>query len=156
MTVSERTSIQELIRRYKVRWELFPAVTFVNHKKHQYGFELGLAGTCQRAEWSPPVTCRSKIYNAPSSIASSVLPQQPRATAFHISPFDREIHYRDERGGRPDVLLAITLAHNSGSSPVDEYERRCLRERTQDLEALAVTASAPPRITSTPVWRPAS
>ncbi len=155
MTVSERTYIQELARRYQVQWELFPAVTFINHKKQQYGFELELAGTCQQAEWNPSGACRAKIYDALRCIASSVLPHEQRATVFQISPFDRAIHYCEERGSRPDVLLTITLAHACGGfAPVDECERRCLREITQGLEALGVVVSAPP-ITGTAVWRPA-
>jgi hypothetical protein len=134
----ETSSVEELVARYEVCWEVWPEYTFVGHEKRQIGFQLELSGTHGPCPEHPEPGCEEcqKAYSALRRIAENVL--QPEGDcAWQIEPYDQGIHFSRRHGNRPEVSLTIRILHGTGlQRPVDSIEIHCLNEAQQHLEKL--------------------
>ena len=131
--------LAELVRRFRVCWEVWPEYAFVEQERRQVGFALELYGTHEPWVEHPEAGCDEclRVFTALQTIAEGVLPQEHRPSRSDMGIYDQSIHYSPKRGNRPDVVLPIRITHREGfERPVDECERLCLKEIEQRLREL--------------------
>ena len=140
-TNSETSSLQELVHRHRVCWEVWPENVMADGKIRQIGFELELSGTHPPGVKNPNPGCHycKEVFGALLRIAYHVLPPNSgQPSQYNIDPYKQRITYSRRRGSRPDVSLTIHIVHRQGFGPVDECEQRCLGEMERQLAALGV------------------
>lgn len=140
MTIAEAevAVLAQLVRKYRVCWEVWPEYSSVQGAAKQTGFELELIGTHPPSvgHMSPGcVECRL-VFSALVDIAEAIIPTDRRDSEYPIDGFDQSLRYAPERNNRPDVTLKIRIQHRSGFGPVDDCERRCLLEMEERLRQL--------------------
>ena len=131
--------LTEMVKRFRVCWEVGPEYTIVRHEKRQNGFALELSGTHASGAEHPTPGCQScqEVFAALQAIAVHILPREERDSAFEIGPYDQAIHYSPAHRNRPEVTLTIRIHHRSEfDGPVDACEVRCLGEMKQRLAEL--------------------
>jgi len=132
--------IQELVRRHRVCWELWPEYHIDREgKRIQIGFELNLIGVHDHPERIIEPGCPEcvNIYEDLSRIAHWIIPKEERDTLYEIGVFDASIHYSSQRRFRPDVILTIKILHREGlDRPTDSREVQVLKEMEEKLEKL--------------------
>jgi hypothetical protein len=136
---ADESEIRELIKRYKVCWEVWPEWIVNNSHLDKMGFELELLGT--HAEGTEHVTpgCDAcvEVYKALWKVAKHVIPQGGNLpTEFEIEPYEPALRYASIRRNRPDVLLEMKIVHRVGLGPIDDCERHCLQLMQIRLDAL--------------------
>ena len=139
VTSSARTKseLAELVQRYQVCWEVWPEYFSVGPTMTKVGFELELSGSDKGITFNP--TCRecSQIHWALEAIASWILDQRDVELTLELRHRDQSISYSGARRNRPDVTLAISILHRSGSSdPVDLHEIHYLEKMKTQLRQL--------------------
>ena len=139
-TVENNTKLlADLVRQFRVCWEVSPEYAYVNQERRQVGFDLELYGTHEPWVEHPSPDCDHclRVFHALQTIAEGILPQEYRPSRSDLGIYDQAIHYDRKRGERPDVVLAIKITHREGyDRPVDECENRCLNEMKQHLREL--------------------
>lgn len=140
MTIAETelAGLAQLVKKYRVCWEVWPEYSSVHGSAKQTGFELELIGTHPPAVDHPTPGCNEcrLVFSALVDIAEAIIPKDRRDSQYPIDAFDQSIRYAPERSNRPDVTLKIKIQHRSGFGPVDECEKRCLREMEERLQQL--------------------
>lgn len=138
-TASDETAIRDLIQRYKICWEVWPEQIRTNAHLEQTGFELELLGTHPEGTGivSPGCDACVEVYEALRQVAAFILPDNTGLpTRYEIEPFEPALRYSSTRKNRPDVLLEIKIVHRQGFGPVDECEKKCVREMQTELDRL--------------------
>ena len=141
-TVQPIAFLQELVSRYRVCWDVWPAETVVDRKLQKIGFELELSGTHPPDVTNVSPGCHScrEVFNGLRQIAEHILPSKAdRPSEYVISNYEPSIRYSRSRGSRPDVSLTIQILHRQGFGPVDECEQRCLKAMEESLAALGIS-----------------
>lgn len=136
---TDEAEIRDLIKRYKICWEVWPEWIVNNSRLAKRGFELELLGTHVEGtdHISPGCEACVEVYDALRKLAGFIIPQgQNRPTFFEIEPFEPALRYASVRKNRPDVLLEIKIVHRSGLGPIDDCERHCLQLMQNRLHAL--------------------
>jgi len=131
--------LKELVRQFRVCWEVWPEHIAVAGQRRQVGFALELSGTHEPAVDHPTPGCLHcrKVFAALQVIAVYILPRDERQSMYDIEPFDSAIHYSPRRSNRLDVFLTIRIIHREHfDRPVDACEIRCLEEMKQRLQEL--------------------
>ncbi len=132
--------IQELIRRHKVCWEVWPEYHIDREgKRIQIGFELSLIGVHDHPEQIIEPGCPEcvNIYEDLRRIAHWIIPNEERDSLYEIGVFDASFHYSSQRRFRPDVILTIKILHREGfDRPTDSREVQVLKEMEEKLEKL--------------------
>ena len=129
----------DLVKRYRVCWEVWPEYLMVGGKQQQVGFELELSGTHEPGTGyvSPGCPNCRQIYSALLAIADWILPKEERPSRYEIGPYEQALRYSAIRGSRPDVTLSVKIVHRRGfDQPVDQCETRCLKEMKEHLSEL--------------------
>src|SRR5215471_17462746 len=87
--------LRELVRRFRVCWEVWPEYIFVGREKRQTGFVLELSGTHVPGVEHPTPGCRhcQEVFAALQFIAVHILPREIRDSSYEIGPYDQAIHY---------------------------------------------------------------
>ena len=136
-TIENHTKLAtDLVRQFRVCWEVCPEYAFVNQERRQVGFILELYGTHETWVEHPEAGCDEclRVFHALQTIAEDILPQEYRPSRSDLGIYDQAIHYDRKRAERPDVVLPIKITHREGyDRPVDECENRCLKEMKQRL-----------------------
>ncbi len=132
--------LQELVRRHKVCWEVWPEYHLDRDgKRIQIGFELNLIGTHGQPEKLIELGCLEcmKIYEDLRRIAHWIIPKEERDNLYEIEVFDASIRYSSQRRFRPEVILTIKILHREGfDRPTDSHEVQVLKEMEEKLEKL--------------------
>lgn len=130
----------QLVECYRVCWDVEPDYAATGGRVSQTGFELELIGTHARGvhDASPGCSHCREVLTALLEIAEWIIPRQPTASQYPITPHQRELRYDAARGNRPDVVLSIKVEHREGFGPVDDCERACLKEMEEKLSAIGV------------------
>ncbi|MBI2841485.1 MAG: hypothetical protein HYX75_24480 [Acidobacteria bacterium] len=77
------------------------------------------------------------VFRSLRNIANTVLPKEPRPSAWEVGYFQPAIHHSPVRDYRPDVTLMITIVDRDDfARPVDACEVRCLAEIQERLRIL--------------------
>ncbi len=132
-------ALTDLVRRYKVCWEVWPEYTVIGKRIQQVGFELELLGSAKDVEeFDPSCPESARIHAALEVIARSVLESDERVRV-QIDHNSQSLCYSPVRGNRADVVLSIKIFHQMGfENPVDESERNYLEKTKARLRQLRV------------------
>ena len=132
--------LQELVRRHKVCWEVWPEYHIDRDgKRIQIGFEFNLIGTHGHSGKIIEPGCPEcvNIYEDLRRIAHWIIPNEERDSLYEIGVFDASFHYSSQRRFRPDVILTIKILHREGfDRPTDSREVQVLKEMEEKLEKL--------------------
>jgi len=132
--------ITKWITEHKVCWELFPYFILVGDQTVEVGFELYLyAQHADSVRADPGCNECRKLYDRLQELAVLTLPQEHRPTRYEIEPFDSSFHIRPETKLKTEVQLKMLIIHREDFlRPVDNCERKCVKEIQQNLAALGV------------------
>lgn len=103
-------ALKDVVRRYEVCWETFAELAGTNHERKQIGFIVELYGTHDRTDVVPTAGCKHciPVLQALLAVADYVVPEEWRDSLDGVRAHSG-IEYARERGGRPDVVVAITM-----------------------------------------------
>ena len=141
-TDSSPEALKDLVRRFRVCYEVWPEFDMVEGHKRQIGLALELLGTHARDMEHPEagcVHCRT-VFSALRRIAEHILPSDHRPSRYEIGPYDQAIHQAHVRRDRADVSLTIRIFHREDfEKPLDECQTRCLSEMLRRLRDLGAS-----------------
>jgi hypothetical protein len=140
--------VKDLVRRFRVCWEMYPEQVMVKSEIRKVGFALELYGTHEPGTGHVDPGCDHcrKVQSALREIAGWILPREERPSMYDVSVDTQALSYSRERGNRPDVCVTIRILHRGDfEKPIDECEMRCLKEMQQALAEVGACKS---------VWRP--
>lgn len=143
--VLQSDQIKDLVRRFRVCWEVEPESTYVNHQLRKVGFSLQLFGTHPPGTEHVSPGCEHCIVvqTALKRIIHSILPKDERLSRYEVTIDSRSLSYSHERGDRPDVGAKIQILHRGAwDQPVDDCEERCLKDMEQALGELGACKGA--------------
>lgn len=130
--------LRELVRRHKVYWLTSPEHLLDKEGRVvKVGFQVHVWGTHDHPGETPTAGCSEcvKVYRDLRHLARSILPTDRRDSYSWISHFDSALSY--PAPGRKDVEIRIKVLHRNGfDQPIDDCQRRCLREIALNLEKL--------------------
>jgi hypothetical protein len=132
------TVLGELVRRYKICWEVWPEYAAAGQKsRQQVGFELELLGSDRSVcEFDPSCPKSDEIHAALDEIARWIL-EIDEQVSFQINDNRQSLCYARARGNRADVTLSIQILSRKGfDNPVNESERHCLERAAARLRGL--------------------
>ncbi len=135
-------NLQELVRRFRVCWDVWPEYVVVGKETRQIGFELELSGTHEAGVEHAVPGCEhcQHVYAALCRIAEWILPKEERPSRYDMEPYEPSLRYSASRDFRPDVALTIRILHRTdGLAPVDACELRCLEEMKQRLREVGAS-----------------
>jgi hypothetical protein len=133
--------LQDLVRKYRVCYEVWPEYLMVDGQKTHVGFELELCGACEQGHghFSPVCESCQRTFEDLRQLASRIVPDGEGAVRCEIQPYDRAIHETPKRQFRPEVILTLKILHQCGfDQPVDRCEELCLKEMRKELADLGV------------------
>jgi hypothetical protein len=112
--MNTEAEIRALVERYRVCWDTFPEWSQTNHERHQTGVVVELYGTHDRPSAPPTAGCKNciPVLQAVLKIAEVVV-RELREPIVSIRAHSG-IEYATERGGRPDIVVALTLSAPDG------------------------------------------
>lgn len=132
-------TLQDLVRRCRVCWQVWPEFAMVGAEQRQIGFELELSGTHEPHVKNPSPGCEQCrwIFSVLVEIAKAILPREKRPSRYEVEPYEKRIVYAQARDYRPDVTLKIKALHREqGLAPVDACEIRCIKDMQDRLKDL--------------------
>lgn len=129
--------LQESVKRYEVCWETFPELAGTNQEREPVGFVIELYGTHNRSDIVPTAGCMHciPVLQALVEIADFVVPA-PWRDALDALRAHSGIEYAKERGGRPDVVVAITMIPRQDGKLDSDAIAQCLASVKERLEQL--------------------
>jgi hypothetical protein len=138
--------LQEAVKRFEVCWEATPEFAGVNHDRNQVGFVVELYGTHDRRDVVPTAGCKHciPVLQALLDIADYAVPETWRDALDSVRAHSG-LEYARERGGRPDVVVAITLIPRLEGRPDVEAIGPCLSGVTERLSSVGACERS---------WRP--
>jgi hypothetical protein len=131
------SQLKQDVERFEVCWESFPELSGANHQRRAIGFMIELYGTHDRTDVVPTAGCIHciPVLQALLQIAEFVVPDDWRDSLDALRAHSG-IEYAKERGGRPDVVVAITMIPRREGDPDANAIARCLAGVKQRLEEL--------------------
>lgn len=132
--MAKQTELRALVERYRVCWEAFPEWSRVASERRQSGLVIELYGTHEESGARPSAGCRRciPVLQALLSIADFVA-EDINGTLAAIRAHSG-IEYATERGGRPDVVVSLTLTAPEGhASTESQAALNLLRRRLSGL-----------------------
>lgn len=140
------THLREIVRQHQVCYEVWPEWYMKDGSKIKIGFELQLCGINSHLGSNGPVhpvpgcpIC-FRTYSDLREIAEWVLPIDERPSRYEIQAFDHALHMVSaKRFKRKEVIVTIVIMHRYDfNRPVDECEKRCLKEMKERLKQLGI------------------
>ena len=143
------TEVDDHLRRivdlHDVVYELRPHEDVVKFRNEsnlvKNGFDLTLCGTHDHGHSTMTPGCQRCVdtYRDLETIARWIMPTERRASSYEIPSFDMALHSVRTPSRRLEVDLTVRIKHRQGwTEPIDECERRCLREMEEKLKVLGV------------------
>ena len=139
--------LQEAVKRFEVCWEATPEFAGIDRDRMQTGFVVELYGTHDRKDVVPTAGCKHciPVLQALLDIADYAVSETWRDALDNVRAHSG-LEYARERGGRPDVVVAITMIpRQQGRADVNAIGR-CLSGVTERLALLGACERS---------WRPA-
>jgi hypothetical protein len=136
----DEAELRRAVERYKVCWETFPEMVGTNHERQQIGFFVELYGTHDRPGVVPTAGCKNciPVLQALLAVADFVVPE-PWREALDAIRAHSGIEYASERGGRPDIVVAITMIPRRDRQPDPSAIVPCLESVKQRLRTLGAS-----------------
>jgi hypothetical protein len=137
MTTDE---LRRSVERFKVCWETFPELAGTNHERRQIGVRVELYGTHDQPNVVPTAGCKNciPVLQALLAIADFVVPDEWREALDAIGAHSG-IEYATERGGRPDIVVAIAMIPRRNRLPDPSAIAPCLEAVKQRLRGLGAS-----------------
>ena len=139
---TDLSRLKELVKRFRVCWEVWPEYIVVEHQKRQIGFVLEICGTHEPGIEHPTPGCEhcQRVFAGLQEISMHIMPREQRPSVYEVQAYDHALRYAPKRRNRADVILALNIRHRTGfERPVDECEVRCLTEMKQRLRELGAS-----------------
>ena len=136
-----RERLRALVGRHRVCYETWPESLMVNGQHVKVGFLLELNGIHGHDGDHIRPGCEhcQRTYEDLRQIAEWIMPKEERASYYDVEPFDRALRQTPKRKFRQEVVLGMRILHRHGfDQPIDECEKRCLKEMQQKLAELGV------------------
>ncbi len=136
--------LAELVKRYRVCWEVWPEYSMVDGQEKLVGFELTLSGTHESATQHTGPGCLScrRIYSALHSLTEWVFPQEEQPSIYQSRSYEAALRYSAVRGSQAALAVKIEVTLKvkivllkKFEQPADECEKRC-RETKEHLSEL--------------------
>jgi hypothetical protein len=111
--MSQETNEKELevlVERYQVCWEVFPEWSRVGQERKRTGVVVELYGTHYRPSAPPKAGCRHCIPVLEALLKIADFAIRDAGPALASIRAHSGIEYATERGGRPDIVVALTLS----------------------------------------------
>jgi len=107
------TSLAEFVKRYRVSWEVWQELLFVDPKQLQVGFELELCGAHDFEGHHGGLDCPGcrQVFLALHAIVEHILPPEGRPSRYEVGPYEQALRFSAVRGNRPDVTLTVKVLH---------------------------------------------
>jgi hypothetical protein len=127
---------KQLVKKYRICWEVWPEYLMVAGNKRQVGFELVLVGAHEEGTHPTPGCPKClDLFQHLKEIASWLLPDVERQSMYEIETYDSSIHRAVKRRLRPEVMPSLKILHRQGyDQPVDACEVDCLNEMQDKLK----------------------
>lgn len=137
MTTEEE--LKDAVNRFQVCWESFPELSVTNHERRQVGFVVELYGTHNLSNVVPTAGCKHciPVMQALLAIADFAVPDAWREN-LDVLRAQSGIEYANERGGRPDIVVAITMIPRHPGESDGDAATRCLADIRARLQQLGV------------------
>ena len=144
-TTPDTEDLQRIVESHAVVYEVRPHQDIVKFRDEsnlvKNGFDLTLCGTHNHGHRTMTPGCHRCVdtYRDLEAIARWIMPTERRASSYEIAAFDMALHSVRTPNRRLEVDLTVRIKHRQGwAEPIDECERRCLREMEDKLKALGV------------------
>lgn len=144
-TTPDMEDLQKIVESHSVVYEVRPHQDIVKFRDEsnlvKNGFDLTLCGTHDHGHSTMTPGCQRCVdtYRDLETIARWIMPTERRASSYEIPSFDMALHSVRTPSRRLEVDLTVRIKHRQGwTEPIDECERRCLREMEEKLKALGV------------------
>jgi hypothetical protein len=147
VTTEDADSLHDLVRRYRVCFDLAHELGPTGTGVRPIGFSIELAGSHPHEPGAPIASCAecARLTTALRTIAGEVLPGAPKDVAFSVDGPRPALQFTPKHGGRPDLTVTIAVLHReSVQRPVDDSEARARDEVVARLRALGVPEGAWP------------
>jgi hypothetical protein len=133
----DHDELRRSVERFKVCWEAFPEMAGTNHDHRQIGFFVELYGTHDRTDVVPTAGCKDciPVLQGLLAIADFIVPDEWRDALDAIRAHSG-IEYATERGGRPDIVVSITMIPGRDRRPEASAITACLEAVKQRLRRL--------------------
>ena len=141
MTGQQRQEIEQLVRKHRVVYQVFPASELDGGERVNVGYDVDLLGAHEphsRGLLPGCERCRT-LWEDLHRIVEAVDPSETGRVSIHDVAFDRALLTRPgrENAERDEVRLTFTIRHKGDYfAPIDACEDRCLREVVGGLRAL--------------------
>ena len=145
--------LREMVRRHCACYEVLPEWSAGGGPRAQIGYGLSICGV-NEADGAAPGRhtpgcshCR-RTYDGLRNVVEWVTPKEEMDCHFEIVAFDRAWHVAPaQRRARREVVATVKILHRRDvNAPVDDCQRRCLKEMRAKLAELGVQDG---------VWQPA-
>jgi hypothetical protein len=126
-------TLRAWIREHKIWWEVLPVSEIHDRKLLQVGFEFHLYGRHPRSGTGPGCSECHALHDRLRLLASSVLPEDVRASRYDVDPYHAAF-YCGQEPATFDVRLTLRIRHREGYfDPIDACEIRCSKEIQENL-----------------------
>jgi hypothetical protein len=135
----ELSELRTLVARREVCWDVFMERIVESGKTRTIGYELMLSGIHAPASRPPFPGCElcKSVVEDLRRIALWILPEDDRASVHALEPYQPVIRRPRRRHHREEVTLSIKILHRHRyQDPLDECERRCLRDMERRLKVV--------------------
>ena len=131
--------LKVIVEKHTVRYEVWPHCEMNDGKQVTVGFDLELRGTHDHGNTSLSPGCPvcTATFSDLLQIAGWILPKEKRPSEYDLPPFDQSLTQSGK--GPYEVVLRIRIEHRHDFfGPIDDCERRCLKEMEGRLAELGV------------------
>jgi len=142
---TQNDGVGDLVRRFRVCWEVDPESASVNNELRKIGFSLQLFGTNELGtdNISPGSESCIVVQSALKRIIHSILHKDERLSRYEVTIDSQSLSYSNQRGNRPDAGANIRILHRDAwDQPIDDCEERCLKDMEQALGELGASKGA--------------
>ena len=152
--ISEPTveGLKAIARKHSVYYEVWPEWSLVGNERVKTGYSLELYGANAHEDGregchlGPGSRMCRETFEDMRKIARWIMPSDERISRYEIEPFSQVIHIAPkQRKSRSEVVLTVKiLLQREINQPVDDCERKCLKEMKGKLSELGIVDSRLP------------
>lgn len=145
--------LREIVRRHCACYEVLPEWSAGGGPRTHVGYSFSLRGVNEVSggghRHTPGCSHCRRTYDALRKVAEWVTPKEELDCHFEVVAFDRAWHVAPaQRRSRQEVAATVRILHRRDvNAPVDDCQRRCLKEIRAKLAELGVRDG---------VWQPAA
>jgi hypothetical protein len=134
-----RFHLRELVQRFRVCFEVSPALAVLGEELRPIGFTIELAATHDHPRHEPYAGCDEcvPVARALNEVLDFIVPRDFRPSYFEVHRSRTSHQFSPERDNRADLTASVEIVHRDGATrPVDDCELRCRDEIVATLKDL--------------------